>query len=721
MNQTYTIKNFRVFDEQGATFEMAPLTILTGCNSSGKSSMTKSLMLLSPLMSQYKKDIQTGAFGGFSGTGFSSYDLDFTRGKHKLGSLEKVVNWDSKEKTFTVSYSIFSHALGEMMDVILTFGKPYEDKNSQTLHAQLQKVEIRHEERVFYQYKCGNPVAKSAKHKALDSFEQADSAHVNIADWKTELIRGLQTLEMGFTISRMYEDRRIDDAGYGYDVHFHYGAIESLKGFYSDDTINLLVYIYNVLKERTPHHVKKLCEKFDFKNLKPVDSTGVGIDWEGSENKFEFPYLHVYSLLKLMDDLNAVSKEDIIKYAEDHFINAESVAKMWYNTDEYKKWIHEIFSSFVESDFEKFSDFYSYYENVELKNEFVYFGTRGGHTRVLSEGNNEFLFGGTASEVEGGCRFSFMKKEWAEMSDSDKFTCIFWCLQGFAGYEDLSAVGGPSPSLRLLDILREYATIACAELFTSCDFLTETDFIEIDRSNAQRIYSFAAQGTDFNNTLDRYFNMSETAYYDYDTDHLNGKTYTKGSFSQKWIKELIGFEDFKLEQAPEGVGYYVYLIKKLPSGEERKISLADMGYGVTPLLSMLLRIEIMLGAYMDKPERATVYIEEPESNLHPKIQSKLAEIFADAVANYPINIVLETHSEYLIRKLQVLVAEDKVQPGKIALHYLYSPDKELRSEEEKDMPQVKHIEIQSDGSLSDSFGSGFFDEASKHFQNLMNL
>ena len=38
MNNTYTIKNFRVFDEKGATLSIKPITILTGCNSSGKSS-----------------------------------------------------------------------------------------------------------------------------------------------------------------------------------------------------------------------------------------------------------------------------------------------------------------------------------------------------------------------------------------------------------------------------------------------------------------------------------------------------------------------------------------------------------------------------------------------------------------------------------------------------------------------------------------------------------
>ena len=46
MNIVYTIKNFRVFDKNGATMPIKPLTILTGCNSSGKSSIVKSFHLL---------------------------------------------------------------------------------------------------------------------------------------------------------------------------------------------------------------------------------------------------------------------------------------------------------------------------------------------------------------------------------------------------------------------------------------------------------------------------------------------------------------------------------------------------------------------------------------------------------------------------------------------------------------------------------------------------
>lgn len=703
MNTKYTLKNFRVFDKHGATFEMAPLTILTGCNSSGKSSMTKSLMLLSPLMSEYKEDIQAGRFGGFSGTGFSSYNLDFTRGKHKLGSLEKVVNWNSKKNDFSITYSVQSFALGgKVMDVTLTFGKFVNEKSSQTLHAQLQKVEISHDGKIFYQYKCGNPKTN-----------QNEAAHVNLADWKEELINGLQTLELGFITDRIYSDVNAEERGYGYDTVFHWGSLESLKDYYDEETIRFFRIVYGRLNKLVPIQVKNLCQKFNFKNLIIKDEAEGDIDWEKSESGFEFPYNHLYSLGNLTNELNSVSKEDIVNYAEERFVNAEDIKGMWYNTNEYKRWIHYIFTAYVNSDYEKFSDFYSFYENIDLVNEYVYFGTQGGSIRRSSEGVSEFFFYGTACEQDylSDIRFSFMDKTWEEMTDRDKFNCIFWCLQGFAGYENLACYGGPSPSLPLLDVLREYATLVCAELLVTCDFLTDTDFIEIDRSNAQRIYSFTTQGTDFNQTIDTYYNTEDTIYYAYDQNHLNGKKYIKGTFANKWLKELTGLDGFRLEQAPEGVGYYVFLQKITPSGKSSDVSLADLGYGVTPLLSMLLRIEIMIATHLDKFGYATIFIEEPESNLHPKLQSKLAEIFADAVENYPIHLVLETHSEYLIRKLQVLVANDKIKPETIALHYIYSPDIELRNEDEKDMQQVNRINIQQNGLLSENFGSGFLDEA----------
>ena len=56
--ENYKIKNFRVFNSDGAEFQFAPITALTGCNSSGKSSLTKSLMLLQPFFELIKNDVQ---------------------------------------------------------------------------------------------------------------------------------------------------------------------------------------------------------------------------------------------------------------------------------------------------------------------------------------------------------------------------------------------------------------------------------------------------------------------------------------------------------------------------------------------------------------------------------------------------------------------------------------------------------------------------------------
>ena len=60
MDTKFTIKNFRVFDENGVTLDLKPLTILTGCNSSGKSSIVKAAFLLNSFMKQINNAIEKG-------------------------------------------------------------------------------------------------------------------------------------------------------------------------------------------------------------------------------------------------------------------------------------------------------------------------------------------------------------------------------------------------------------------------------------------------------------------------------------------------------------------------------------------------------------------------------------------------------------------------------------------------------------------------------------
>ena len=190
---------------------------------------------------------------------------------------------------------------------------------------------------------------------------------------------------------------------------------------------------------------------------------------------------------------------------------------------------------------------------------------------------------------------------------------------------------------------------------------------------------------------------------------------------------------FQLDE--EGLGVKIFLHK---AADDKGHLLADEGYGITQLISILLQVETAILTANDEKannvfrldvfdkydtdvfhfEENTIAIEEPEIHLHPSYQSKLAEMFAEAYSKYNIHFIIETHSEYLIRKLQTLAAKTIVNADDISIQYVYSPFIEQRP---LYMPQVKSISVKSDGRLTDSFGSGFFDEADNAAMELLTL
>jgi predicted ATPase len=79
-----------------------------------------------------------------------------------------------------------------------------------------------------------------------------------------------------------------------------------------------------------------------------------------------------------------------------------------------------------------------------------------------------------------------------------------------------------------------------------------------------------------------------------------------------------------------------------------------------------------------------------------------------------MTLVAETHSEYLVRKLQYLVSKGEIRPQDVVIYYFYPPD-----EVPEGRNQVERINIQSDGRLDNEFGSGFFDESAKLMMSLL--
>jgi predicted ATP-dependent endonuclease of OLD family len=146
-------------------------------------------------------------------------------------------------------------------------------------------------------------------------------------------------------------------------------------------------------------------------------------------------------------------------------------------------------------------------------------------------------------------------------------------------------------------------------------------------------------------------------------------------------------------------------------------SFVNVGFGLGQIALIIFKIaehaskkyiRTNHGEYFFSNASSILILEEPESNLHPKFQSLLADLFVKAAETFNIQFIIETHSEYLIRKLQYLTAKKQVKPDDSVIYYFHDP-------------RVKKIEILEDGSLSDDFGPGFFDEAANWELELIRL
>jgi hypothetical protein len=98
-----------------------------------------------------------------------------------------------------------------------------------------------------------------------------------------------------------------------------------------------------------------------------------------------------------------------------------------------------------------------------------------------------------------------------------------------------------------------------------------------------------------------------------------------------------------------------------PTRPEDRVNIADVGVGVSQTLPILVAL------HAAKPGQL-VYVEQPETHLHPRAQFALAQIFA-AAAKRGVRVVVETHSSILLLGVQTLVAEGSLEPDKVKLHW----------------------------------------------------
>lgn len=162
---------------------------------------------------------------------------------------------------------------------------------------------------------------------------------------------------------------------------------------------------------------------------------------------------------------------------------------------------------------------------------------------------------------------------------------------------------------------------------------------------------------------------------------------------EAWGAQLGLIEALRVVQKPK-VGNTITVKTE---GLDKEVPLDAVGVGVSQLLPVLVL------CLLSEPG-SVILLEQPELHLHPALQQRLAD-FLIAIARSGRQLIVETHSEYMVSRLRRRIAED--------------PDDELLSiskvifaerDGQTGITTYRDVELSPYGDI-DEWPKGFFDQA----------
>lgn len=125
-------------------------------------------------------------------------------------------------------------------------------------------------------------------------------------------------------------------------------------------------------------------------------------------------------------------------------------------------------------------------------------------------------------------------------------------------------------------------------------------------------------------------------------------------------------EEFKVNPISEQ--RQEYEVKVRTKGSKDWVDLPDVGFGISQVLPVLVQC-------FYAPAGSIIIMEQPEIHLHPSAQSALADVMLDVInsrvngVSRNIQLIIETHSEHFLRRLQRRIAESTGSQETVAVYF----------------------------------------------------
>ena len=262
------------------------------------------------------------------------------------------------------------------------------------------------------------------------------------------------------------------------------------------------------------------------------------------------------------------------------------------------------------------------------------------------------------------------------------------------GEEDLSAE--EQKIKRITDGL-EYASTIMSHIYQNTEFESRLiTYIGPFRENPERVYrdsesqslNVGVRGENVSTLLIRDFQKKNQLI-----DEIS-----------EWLYRTMGYE---LRISDMGSSLFQIMLE---NNKGIKSNILDVGFGISqvlPIITQVIRMSLDSRRISHRYRiDETLFIEQPELHLHPAAQAELADIFVKCITENPQKtIAIETHSEHLIRRLQVLIA-DKECPFTEEDICVYYVDKN-----DDGVANVQEMEILKNGKFKTKWPTGFFDKA----------